>query len=80
MNHGRGITPGGLWVLFSTLVVFFPTEGARGRDTPPVRFKRIQLTSEYHGEGANLGDFNKDGVSDVVTVSVVDQLDEPFIN
>src|SRR6266511_6455602 len=29
-------------------------------------FKRIQLTDKFWGEGANFGDFNKDGKMDVV--------------
>jgi len=35
-----------------------------GAATP--RFERIHLTSEFWGEGANIGDFNRDGHFDVV--------------
>jgi hypothetical protein len=33
---------------------------------PSGEFKRIQLTDEFWAEGANFGDFNKDGKNDVV--------------
>src|SRR5271156_312740 len=30
-------------------------------------FKKIQLTDQFWGEGANFGDFNHDGVMDIVS-------------
>ncbi|HWY77189.1 MAG TPA: VCBS repeat-containing protein, partial [Verrucomicrobiae bacterium] len=39
----------------------------RAADAPNQTFKKIQLTDKFWSEGANFGDFNHDGIMDVVS-------------
>ena len=55
-----------LFLLF--LVPLFLSAGAAVAEEYRIHsFRKIRLTDVFHGEGANFGDFNKDGVGDVVS-------------
>ena len=57
----------GALVLGIFAAILAATDTAWGQGTPAVSFERLQLTSEYHSEGAGVGDFNRDGKLDVVS-------------
>jgi hypothetical protein len=42
---------------------------AESKDYTIVTFEKIQLSDQFHSEGAGVGDFNKDGHKDVVVGS-----------
>lgn len=48
------------------LCVLLCSQTLRSEDRFVHEFERIQLTNEYYSEGANVGDFNRDGHPDVV--------------
>src|SRR5258708_33008977 len=50
------------------LVAFFPTtEQAFAAEYTIHPFQKMQLTDEFWSEGANFGDFNRDGHNDIVS-------------
>src|SRR5689334_22207396 len=49
-----------------TILLAFLTVPARSAESVPT-FKKTQLTDKFWAEGANFGDFNRDGKMDVVS-------------
>ena len=47
--------------------LLFAALAARAEDLTLHTFKKIQLSDQFWSEGANFGDFNKDGVMDIVS-------------
>ena len=58
----------GCWATASILVL---SMSADSKDYTIVTFEKIQLSDEFHGEGAGVGDFNNDGHKDVVIGSQI---------
>ena len=51
------------WTIASAMICSASVES---KDYTIVTFEKIQLSDQFHGEGAGAGDFNKDGHKDVV--------------
>src|SRR5262245_60095475 len=49
-----------------TILLALLTVSARSAENAPFSFKKTQLTDKFWAEGANFGDFNRDGKMDVV--------------
>ena len=56
----------GCWAVASVMVY---SANAESKDYTIVTFEKIQLSDQFHSEGAGVGDFNKDGHKDVVVGS-----------
>src|SRR5580698_3867567 len=52
---------------FTALLFFFAVTSGWAEDYMLHSFKKIQLTDQFWSEGANYGDFNHDGIIDVVS-------------
>ncbi len=56
-----------LFIPFTLLVSLFSGPARSEDETYAVReFERVRITEEYYAEGANVGDFNRDGRLDIV--------------
>lgn len=63
----RGISSWAIGVALSCAALAHAQGGASGLGTGGLAFQKQRVTSEYHGEGADRADFDKDGILDLVS-------------